>query len=88
LRGRDIKIPLILTLYGVLLLALLPLLIRATTKLGSYMESYITSLGSSLLSLAIIGLATIGALYMWLKTARWLISKKCENRVNEGSNQV
>ncbi|MEM4985070.1 MAG: hypothetical protein QW289_04135 [Sulfolobales archaeon] len=45
-------------------------------------------MGSSLLSLAIIGLATIGALYMWLKTARWLISKKCENRVNEGSNQV
>ncbi|MEM2195897.1 MAG: hypothetical protein QW290_02310 [Sulfolobales archaeon] len=82
---ETIKIPLILTLYGVLLLALLPLLIRATTMLGLFMERYLTSLGSSILSLAIIGLATVIALYTWLKTARWLTNKKCEIDANEGS---
>ncbi|MEM1623341.1 MAG: hypothetical protein QW543_04305 [Sulfolobales archaeon] len=81
-----IKIPLILTLYGVFLLALLPLLIKVTMMLRSFMERYMTSLGFSLFSLTIIALATVIALYMWLKMARWFTNKVCKSKANEGSH--
>lgn len=67
-------------LYGILLIALLPLLIAAATKLSAITERYLARLGSSILSLAIIGLAIIGALHLWLKTAKWLVKRKCEDR--------
>lgn len=71
------KYPLILTLYGILLVALLPLLIGLLANLGTQLEDYITRLGSSVIILAILGLVVFTALYVWLKIARWFIERGC-----------
>ena len=72
------KIPLILVLYGLLLVASVPLVIRAATAVGKLVETYLTALGSAALELLIVGSALSGALYVWLRIARWLVSRRCE----------
>ncbi len=77
-RAIGIRIPLILALYGVLAVALLPPLIVVAVSLGASLEKYLTRVGSSAFSLAIVGLAVIGALRLWLRIARWFVEKKCK----------
>ncbi|MCX8184797.1 MAG: hypothetical protein RMI56_00730 [Sulfolobales archaeon] len=71
------KIPLMLVLYGLLFVALVPLLIRIAVAVGELVETYFTTVGSALLSLAIAGFTTTGALYTWIKIAKWIVSRKC-----------
>lgn len=73
----GIRIPLLLTLYGVLAVALVPPLIAAANALGGFLERYLTRVGSSLLSLAVVGLAVVGALYLWLRIARLVVERRC-----------
>lgn len=75
----SIKIPMMLVLYGVFFVTMLPLLILAVTAFGKLVEGYLTSLGSSMLSLTIVGLTAAGVLYLWLRIAKLLVKKKCEN---------
>ncbi|MCS7099926.1 MAG: hypothetical protein RMH84_01515 [Sulfolobales archaeon] len=71
------KIPLILVLYGLLLVASVPLVVRAATAVRKLVETYLTALGSAVLELLLAGSVLAGALYVWLRIARWLVSRRC-----------
>lgn len=75
----SIKIPMMLVLYGIFFVTMLPLLILAVTAFEKFLEGRLTSLGSSMLSLTIVGLTAAGALYLWLRIAKLLVKKKCGN---------
>lgn len=72
------RYPLMLILYGILFVSLIPFLIGLTTSLFARLKDHLTGLGSSIASLVFLGSIVLAALYLWLRIARHLIKRACE----------
>lgn len=77
---REIKAALILVIYGILIMALIPLLVLVAVNIENLARSYLTSFGASLTSLIFFVSIVAGALYLWLKIASLLTRRMCREK--------
>lgn len=78
---REIRIALILVMYGILTMALVPLLVLIIVKMENLVRNYLTPFGASLISLISFVSVVVGALYLWLKIADLLTRRMCRERL-------
>jgi hypothetical protein len=78
---RAIRVVLLLTLYGIVLLALLPFAIRLLVNLERALAVGLGALPAALATLALFGLMIAAALYAWYWIARVVVRRGCREAV-------